>query len=63
MTLTELRDVVDGADALRAEGVVLETGGHQAKTFATAELIVVSPCAAAPACIGNRPSARDRNHW
>ena len=43
VTLTELRDVVDGADALRAEGVVLETGGHQAKTFATAELIVVSP--------------------
>jgi UDP-N-acetylmuramoylalanine--D-glutamate ligase len=43
VTLTELRDVVDGADALRAEGVVLETGGHQAETFAAAELIVVSP--------------------
>jgi UDP-N-acetylmuramoylalanine--D-glutamate ligase len=43
VTLTDLRDAVKEADALRAEGVVLEVGGHKAETLAMAELIVVSP--------------------
>jgi UDP-N-acetylmuramoylalanine--D-glutamate ligase len=43
VTLTDLRDQVDAAPALRAAGVALELGGHQAATFAAADVIVVSP--------------------
>ena len=43
MTLTDLRDTIDAADALRDAGVTLELGGHGAGTFANADLVVVSP--------------------
>lgn len=43
VTLTETRDVFDGADRLRAQGVELELGGHKAETLASADLIVTSP--------------------
>ena len=41
--LTETRPAFDEADALRAEGVELELGGHKAATLADADLIVTSP--------------------
>lgn len=43
VTLTETRDGFEAADRLRAAGVSLELGGHQAATLADADLIVVSP--------------------
>ena len=43
MTLTDLRETIDAADALRASGIALELGGHKAGTFADADLVVVSP--------------------
>ncbi|MGE0445339.1 MAG: UDP-N-acetylmuramoyl-L-alanine--D-glutamate ligase [Vicinamibacterales bacterium] len=43
VTLTETRDAFEDADRLRAAGVALELGGHQAATLAEADLIVVSP--------------------
>ncbi len=43
MTLSETRDSFEGMDRLRAAGVVLELGGHQAQTFESANLVVVSP--------------------
>ena len=41
--LTESRDTFDDAARLRAAGVALELGGHQADTLAGADLIVTSP--------------------
>src|SRR5262245_24008553 len=43
VTLSESRESFDGADALAASGMQIETGGHQAATFAAADLVVVSP--------------------
>src|SRR5438105_11049959 len=43
VTLTELRASFDAADRLRALGVTLELGGHEASTFASADLVVASP--------------------
>jgi len=43
VTLTETRDSFDDAARLQAQGVTLETGGHQAATLASADLVVVSP--------------------
>jgi len=43
VTLSEMRDAIDDADALRSAGVALELGGHRPETFAAAELVVLSP--------------------
>ena len=43
VTLTEVRDGVDGTARLRAAGVHLELGGHRPDTLAAADLVVVSP--------------------
>lgn len=43
VTLSESRDRVDGAEGLRARGVTLEIGGHHPGTFASADLVVLSP--------------------
>jgi UDP-N-acetylmuramoylalanine--D-glutamate ligase len=43
VTLTEARDRFDGDDRVRAAGVALELGGHQAATIEGADLIVTSP--------------------
>lgn len=43
VTLTEMRDTVEGARGLLAQGVLLELGGHRAATLAEADLIVASP--------------------
>ena len=43
VTLTDVRDAIDSADQLRAEGVTLELGGHRESTFTGADLIVLSP--------------------
>jgi UDP-N-acetylmuramoylalanine--D-glutamate ligase len=43
VTLTDVRDQIDDADQLRADGVMLELGGHQTATFMDADLIVLSP--------------------
>jgi UDP-N-acetylmuramoylalanine--D-glutamate ligase len=43
VTLTETRDSFDAADRLRQLGVTLELGGHRHPTFASADLVVVSP--------------------
>jgi UDP-N-acetylmuramoylalanine--D-glutamate ligase len=43
VTLTETRHAIDDAEHLRAAGVTLELGGHKEATFASANLIVVSP--------------------
>lgn len=43
VTLSESRETFAGADQLRAAGVTLELGGHQAATLAGADLIVLSP--------------------
>ncbi|MBI3047941.1 MAG: UDP-N-acetylmuramoyl-L-alanine--D-glutamate ligase [Acidobacteria bacterium] len=43
VTLTEMRDAVDAAPALRAAGVALELGGHRPETLAAADLVVLSP--------------------
>ena len=43
VTLTELRASFEGMDRLRAAGVQLEVGGHNAQTFESAHLVVVSP--------------------
>jgi UDP-N-acetylmuramoylalanine--D-glutamate ligase len=41
--LTEARDAFEGSDRLRSAGVALELGGHRDATFASADLVVVSP--------------------
>ncbi len=43
VTLSDVRDRLDDEDRLRAAGVELELGGHQAGTFTGADLIVMSP--------------------
>ena len=43
VTLTESRPSFDGAEALTAAGVRIETGGHREATLAAADLVVVSP--------------------
>jgi UDP-N-acetylmuramoylalanine--D-glutamate ligase len=43
VVLTEMRADFPEADRLRAAGVALELGGHQAETLAGADLIVTSP--------------------
>ena len=43
VTLSEHRDGFAGASDLRAMGVQLELGGHTVDTFASADLIVLSP--------------------
>ena len=43
VTLTDMRDEIDGADGLRAAGVRLELGGHPEAAFTGADLIVLSP--------------------
>ena len=43
VTLTDVRDTIDGADDLRAAGVRLELGRHDASTLREADLIVLSP--------------------
>jgi UDP-N-acetylmuramoylalanine--D-glutamate ligase len=43
VTLTDTRAAFDEADALKAEGVELELGGHTPETLANADLIVTSP--------------------
>lgn len=43
VTLTELREAIDGAAALRAAGVDIELGGHRPETMAAADLVVLSP--------------------
>jgi UDP-N-acetylmuramoylalanine--D-glutamate ligase len=43
VTLADLRQTIDAADALRSAGVELELGDHKPQTFADADLIVVSP--------------------
>lgn len=43
VTLTEMRGSFEGMDRLRAAGVQLEVGGHNAQTFESASLVVVSP--------------------
>jgi UDP-N-acetylmuramoylalanine--D-glutamate ligase len=43
VTVSDVRTDLDGTDALRELGVEPELGGHQAKTFEAADLIVLSP--------------------
>jgi UDP-N-acetylmuramoylalanine--D-glutamate ligase len=43
VTVTDLRERVDGLEALRAEGVAVELGGHRPETFTGADLLVLSP--------------------
>jgi UDP-N-acetylmuramoylalanine--D-glutamate ligase len=43
VTLTDVRQDVPEAAALRSRGVALELGGHDASTFAASDLIVLSP--------------------
>jgi UDP-N-acetylmuramoylalanine--D-glutamate ligase len=43
VTLSESRASFEGAEALAASGVEVETGGHQPATLAAADLVVVSP--------------------
>ena len=43
VTLTDSRPTIDDDRVLRAAGVALELGGHQAATLANADLIVLSP--------------------
>jgi UDP-N-acetylmuramoylalanine--D-glutamate ligase len=43
VVITERRDDVQQAPALRAEGIDVEVGGHTAATFADADLVVTSP--------------------
>lgn len=43
VTLSDTRTDLTEADSLRAAGVDLELGGHQTATFASADLVVLSP--------------------
>jgi UDP-N-acetylmuramoylalanine--D-glutamate ligase len=43
VTVTDVRETVDEAHVLAAEGVALALGGHQALTFTGADLVVLSP--------------------
>lgn len=41
--VTDVKPALEGADALRADGIELELGGHRAETLRGASLVVVSP--------------------
>lgn len=43
VTLTDRRPALDETPRLRAAGIALELGGHEAKTLTSADLIVLSP--------------------
>ncbi|MPY88295.1 MAG: UDP-N-acetylmuramoyl-L-alanine--D-glutamate ligase [Luteitalea sp.] len=43
VTLTDVRESLEEADALRARGITLELGGHRMDTLRDADLIVLSP--------------------
>ena len=43
VTLTDVREQIDGMDRLRQAGVTLELGGHAESTLTDADLIVLSP--------------------
>ncbi len=43
VVLSDSREHIEAADVLRSLGIRLELGGHQARTLAEADLIVVSP--------------------
>ena len=43
VTVTDLKTAVDGSGALAAQGIALELGGHDASSFAAADLVVPSP--------------------
>ena len=43
VTLTDVRETLDEAEPLRAAGIALELGGHDPKTLASADLVVLSP--------------------
>jgi UDP-N-acetylmuramoylalanine--D-glutamate ligase len=43
VTLSDVRDQIDGTARLRAAGVDLELGGHSERTFTGADLVVLSP--------------------
>jgi UDP-N-acetylmuramoylalanine--D-glutamate ligase len=43
VTLTDVRPSIDASAELEAAGVAMELGGHTARTFSSADLIVVSP--------------------
>jgi UDP-N-acetylmuramoylalanine--D-glutamate ligase len=43
VTLTDAAESIDGAEALRAQGIVLRLGSHPDDLFTSADLIVMSP--------------------
>ncbi|MCC7178689.1 MAG: UDP-N-acetylmuramoyl-L-alanine--D-glutamate ligase [Acidobacteria bacterium] len=43
VTLTDRKEAIRDADALREAGIALELGGHRAESFERAELVVTSP--------------------
>jgi UDP-N-acetylmuramoylalanine--D-glutamate ligase len=43
VTLSDVRDELPEAEALRAKGIDVELGGHRVETFADADLVVLSP--------------------
>nr|MBA3639110.1 UDP-N-acetylmuramoyl-L-alanine--D-glutamate ligase [Acidobacteriota bacterium] len=43
VTLTDLQPAIPEEDALRAAGVALELGGHDAATLTRADIVVLSP--------------------
>ncbi|HEY7476060.1 MAG TPA: UDP-N-acetylmuramoyl-L-alanine--D-glutamate ligase [Vicinamibacterales bacterium] len=43
VVLSDTAPAMDGADALRAQGIAVELGPHRADLFASADLLVVSP--------------------
>jgi UDP-N-acetylmuramoylalanine--D-glutamate ligase len=58
VTLTEMREGFEGLERLKEAGVQIEVGGHQPQTFASAELVVVSPGVPIEQPVFNAP--RDR---
>jgi UDP-N-acetylmuramoylalanine--D-glutamate ligase len=58
VTLSEMRDELPEAEALRSLGVTLELGGHVRDTFAGADLVVLSP--GVPPELAVLQAARDR---
>ena len=43
VTITDIKQAIDQAPALAAQGIALELGRHEASTFTAADLIVASP--------------------
>src|SRR5262245_42389772 len=58
VTLSEMRADVPDQEALRALGVEIEAGGHRSDTFASADLVVLSP--GVPPDLPAVAAARDR---